>query len=250
MPDLVFTGERIVPGVTPAGILREHEMRYRFAGDFVRDKVVVDLASGTGMGTDLLMKFGARTCVGLELDFAATACAASLYKGCRFAVCDAARTCLRDGCADVVVSFETIEHLADPAKFLAECKRLLRPGGLFICSTPNREVHRWYAPNPFHTHEFFPRELMGLVNQFFIDCRAYGQGEVVFPLHISRVLLTRFLESIHLKERVKRLLHRPSAPSPETEFSKASPNPVNEIKPYRPGWFSKPPYLIVAARKV
>jgi len=250
VPDVVFTGERIVPGVTPAGIFREHEMRYRFAGDFVRDRVVVDLASGTGVGTDLLMKFGARACVGLELDFRAAACAASFYRECRFAVCDAGSTCLRDGCADVVVSFETIEHLASPAPFLAECKRLLRPGGVFICSTPNREVHRWYAPNPFHTHEFFPRELMGLMNQFFIDCRPYGQGEVVFPLHISRVLLGRLLESIRCKERVKRLLHRPTATAPETEFSKTSLHPEYAIKPYYSGWFLKPPYLIVTARKV
>ncbi len=157
MSELVFTGERIVPGVTPAGIFREHEMRYRFAGEYVRGQKVVDVASGTGMGTDLLMKYGAKACVGLELDFPAAACAASFYRECRFAVCDAARACLRDGWADVIVTFETIEHLADPAGFLGECKRLLRPGGLFIGSTPNREVHRWYAPNPFHVHEFFPR---------------------------------------------------------------------------------------------
>jgi SAM-dependent methyltransferase len=150
----------------------------------------------------------------------------------------------------VVVSFETIEHLADPSQFLAECKRLLRPGGLFIGSTPNREIHRWYAPNPFHTHEFFPWEFMGLVKQFFIDCRVYGQGEVVFPLHISRVLLTRVLESIHCKERLKRFLGRPTATASETEFSKTSRYPEYQIEPYHPGWFLKPPYLIVVARRV
>lgn len=250
MPDLVFTGERIVPGVTPAGIFREHEMRYRFAGDFVRDGLVVDVASGTGLGTDLLMKFGARACIGLELDFEAAACAASFYDRCQFAVCDATLTCLRGECADVVVSFETIEHLTDPAKFLEECKRLLRPGGLFICSTPNREVHRWHASNPFHVHEFFPHEFIQLVNQFFSSCRVYGQGEVVFALHVSRVLLTRFLELIHFKERLKQLLRRPTSTAPETEFSETSRHSEYEIKPYYSGWLWKPPYMIVVARKV
>ena len=79
MPDLTSTGERIVPGKTPAGIFRKHELRVRFAGDFVRDRLVVDMARGTGLGWDLLMRFGARACVGLELDFQAALCAVSFY---------------------------------------------------------------------------------------------------------------------------------------------------------------------------
>jgi SAM-dependent methyltransferase len=159
-------------------------------------------------------------------------------------------TCLRGECADVVVSFETIEHLADPGRFLGECRRLLRPGGLFICSTPNREVHRWSASNPFHVREFFPREFIRLLEQFFSECRVYGQGEVVFPLHISHVLLARFLEQIYVKERLKSFLRRPTPIAPETEFGKTARDCEYAIKPYRAGWFLKHSYLIVVAQKV
>lgn len=39
---------------------------------------------------------------------------------------------------DVVLNMEVIEHVADPAGFLAACRDLLKPGGLHICSTMNR----------------------------------------------------------------------------------------------------------------
>lgn len=43
---------------------------------------------------------------------------------------------LRDGCAEVVVSLEAIEHLLDPDALLAEARRLLAPGGHLVLSTP------------------------------------------------------------------------------------------------------------------
>jgi 2-polyprenyl-3-methyl-5-hydroxy-6-metoxy-1,4-benzoquinol methylase len=44
---------------------------------------------------------------------------------------------LDKGSVDVVVNFEVIEHLFDPASFVAACAKYLRPGGLFICACPN-----------------------------------------------------------------------------------------------------------------
>ena len=56
---------------------------------------------------------------------------------------------------DVVVSFETIEHLPEPARFIAEVRRVLRPGGLFLCSTPNRDFagKEDKNANPYHLSE-------------------------------------------------------------------------------------------------
>ncbi len=89
-----------------------------------------------------------------------------------------------------------------------------------------------------------------MVGQFFSDARVYSQGEAVFPAHLSRVLAARFLERIHVKELIKRLLRRPAVPAAQTEFSTTPPHSEHRISPYRPGWLSKPPYLIVVARKV
>jgi hypothetical protein len=89
-------------------------------------------------------------------------------------------------------------------------RRVLRSRGLFVCSTPNREVPRWYTSNPFHIHEFLPREFMTLLEQCFSECRMYGQSEVFLPLRIPRVLVARFLQRINVKERLKRFLRRPT----------------------------------------
>jgi 2-polyprenyl-6-hydroxyphenyl methylase/3-demethylubiquinone-9 3-methyltransferase len=45
---------------------------------------------------------------------------------------------------DVMLNMEVVEHVADPAAYLAACQALLRPGGLMICSTLNRTA-RSYA---------------------------------------------------------------------------------------------------------
>ena len=72
---------------------------------------------------------------------------------------------------DTVVAFEVIEHLEDPVTFIAECARVLRPGGLFIVSTPNK---RYYAesraasgPNLYHRHEFEVDEFHRALSDFF-----------------------------------------------------------------------------------
>jgi SAM-dependent methyltransferase len=73
---------------------------------------------------------------------------------------------LADGTVDVVVNFQVIEHLWDQGQFVAECLRVLRPGGVLLMSTPNRIT---FSPgrdtpiNPFHTRELNAAELTELL---------------------------------------------------------------------------------------
>jgi len=66
----------------------------------------------------------------------------------------------------VVVNFQVIEHLWDQPQFVAECARVLRPGGVLLMSTPNRITFspgRDTPVNPFHTRELNAQELTELL---------------------------------------------------------------------------------------
>src|SRR5215831_2145342 len=64
---LEWTGERYVPWMEGAEIGYEHLHRYAFATQFVRNKRVLDLASGEGYGSNLLAKT-AKQVVGIDID--------------------------------------------------------------------------------------------------------------------------------------------------------------------------------------
>jgi ubiquinone/menaquinone biosynthesis C-methylase UbiE len=134
---LPWTGERLTTDVS-GQVEIEHLHRYFVARSLCRGLDVLDVASGEGYGAALLAQV-ARSVVGIELSEEAVAHARAAYKqsGLRFMVGDARRMELPDDSVDIVVSFETIEHFYDHEAFVAEVRRVLRPAGLFIVSSPN-----------------------------------------------------------------------------------------------------------------
>lgn len=123
------------------GRRRFHLERYRFAAQYVEGKEVADVACGTGYGTELLCADGkAARAVGVDIDAEAVDYATAVHgrDEARYVCVSADRTGLPDESFDVVVSFETIEHVPDDLTLLDEFSRLLRPGGTLVCSTPNQ----------------------------------------------------------------------------------------------------------------
>lgn len=153
--EIVDRGERMVPRFHhEAVIYAEHIVRYLFATRFVEGKRVLDVASGVGYGADLLRSAGAAVVVALDRSPEALRYGNEHHSkfGPAYVLGDAQCLPLQSAQFDVVVSFETVEHVPDYQRFLAEVKRALRQDGLFIVSTPNKGV---YADgNPFHTKEF------------------------------------------------------------------------------------------------
>ena len=147
------TGERPTAGLV-AGFPYDAEVlaRYAAAAGRVRGRVV-ELGAGLGGGAWLLTQLDAALSLrGFDCDSDAVALATARFGGGRlsFAEGRAEATPLPDGAADGLVSFEVLEHLADPARLVREARRLLVPGGVFFGSTPD---HRLY---PYRVHDGRP----------------------------------------------------------------------------------------------
>lgn len=249
-PTLPFTGERIVPGQVSEPLFRAHEARYIFASRFVKDKAVLDVACGTGIGTHHLLTAGAHSCLGLDIDRPAIDYARAVYKVCQFEECDAMNLCVPDSSIDVVVSFETIEHLSDHLKFLSECNRALRPGGVLVCSTPNRTMSCWARENIYHLHEFTVAEFTRALETFFVDVRLFGQKNTNQLLYAGRGLLSRALHGLQLMEIAKSLLRwQPPPLCVRTEFGGMPTDSDYEIQPYHATLLVQPNYVIAVARR-
>ena len=187
MSDIPFTGERLVPGQVDETLWYEHMVRYLFARTFAQGAAVLDAGCGAGYGADFLATAGARRVIGIDNAPDAIARAGRCYRqpNLAFAAMDAARLGFPDAAFDLIVSFEVIEHLADQEGYLAELARVLKPQGLLLLSTPNRQVYRLgQEPNPFHTHEFDLQELQDILARFF------PQTEVLSQDYLAGIALT------------------------------------------------------------
>jgi SAM-dependent methyltransferase len=165
-----FLDERLVPELEADTVQYfDHLRRYLFAQQYVNGRRVLDIACGTGYGGDMLLRGGAVQVIGADISGAALRYAVQRRSALiRFMQADAAQLPLPDHTVDVIVSFETLEHLAAPEAFLAEAKRVLRPDGCLIISTPNRAVTSPGSATPFspyHTFEPTRAELLDLLGK-------------------------------------------------------------------------------------
>lgn len=172
------TGERMIPEFHEKSIsYAEHINRYLFAIQHVPGKIVLDIACGSGYGTAMIANAGARRVIGIDKSTEAIYYAREVYgkNNIEWIVSDAENISLNDESIDVVVSFETLEHVYNPREFLSECTRILKQDGIFICSTPNNKMT--LGDNEFHTHEYSLDEYRLLLENFFQYNRIYYQGE-------------------------------------------------------------------------
>lgn len=180
-----FTGERYCPQIK-GEIALEHYLRYVLAASLAAGKDVLDIASGEGYGSFLLSS-RARSVVGVDVSQDAVANAVATYSAgnLRYLVGDAADIPLPDASVDMVVSFETIEHHERQEEMMAEIRRVLRPGGLLMLSSPERAVNEdLCGHNPYHVKELYRDELEALIRRYFSRYAFWGQ-RTVFAAMVS-----------------------------------------------------------------
>ena len=182
---LEFTGERFLPGAS-GEIWYEHWHRYHFAAKLIAGREVLDVACGAGYGSALLARH-ARRVVGADISAETIAHAREAYAAVpnlEFRQADCAALPFPDGSFDAVVSFETIEHIAVQEKFLDEVRRVLRPDGLFVLSSPNKLEYsdRRGFSNEYHVRELYREELAAFLAPRFPHVAWFGQRMSFFSV--------------------------------------------------------------------
>jgi SAM-dependent methyltransferase len=164
---LPLTGERTIPGLAEENYwFRRHEVVYRRLLHLCAGRDVLEAGCGEGYGADLIASVAGRV-VAVDYDEATVAHVQARYPRVTMLAGNLAALPLPDASVEVVVNFQVIEHLWDQPQFVAECARVLRPGGLLLMSTPNRIT---FSPgrdtpiNPFHTRELNAAELSELLS--------------------------------------------------------------------------------------
>lgn len=177
-----FDGERFIPEDSHSAELAvEHYQRYLSVVEAARGKTVVDAACGEGYGTSILAET-AEFAFGIDLDMEAIRLAKSKYdclRNASFCAASVSKLPFASGSIDMVISFETIEHIdqQEQEDFLCEIKRILRKGGTLILSTPDKslysDLHHFH--NKFHIKEFYKDEFYHFLSSRFSHVKLFYQ---------------------------------------------------------------------------
>lgn len=180
MDNIQFTGERFsISKEKNWELYFQHMGRYLFARQLVRGKFVLDAACGSGYGTAILAQRAYRV-AGIDVSEETVAYCKQYYQrdNTQFVNMDCANLAFPKESFDLVVSFETLEHIKKVERFVQELHRVLKPDGQLIISTPNRDIYALYnknRKNEYHTREFDENGFRELMEPHFEIEKIYGQ---------------------------------------------------------------------------
>lgn len=181
------TGERL-EFYNFSDVTIEHLHRYSIALEIVKNKKVLDIASGEGYGSSLLSKY-ASFVIGVDIDSSSIEKAKVKYGSAKveFRHGSTSNIPVLDSSVDVVISFETIEHHNEHEEMMLEIKRVLSPNGILIMSSPDKEFYsdKTAKNNIYHIKELYFLEFKNLINKHFKQTSFYFQKSYNFNSFIS-----------------------------------------------------------------
>ena len=159
---------------------------------------VLDLGCGVGHS---FARLAPRETVGVDLDPGALAGQAR-----ETVVADMRALPFAGGSFASVLAVQSIEHVPDPERALAEVARVLAPGGVAVFVTPNRLT--FARPDeiidPYHFREYDPEALRALCAPFFASvdvCGLFGSDRYLELVGEERARLDRLLAAYPLRAR-------------------------------------------------
>jgi ubiquinone/menaquinone biosynthesis C-methylase UbiE len=147
---------------------------YEYASAYVKNKITADIGCADGYGTQFLADYSNKT-TGVDYSSETVKIANEKHKNktnLKFISSSVPPLPFEDNSLEVLTAFQFIEHIEDRLGFIKEVKRVLKPGGIFLCSTPNIKMS--IARNPFHVHEYTFDEMKKEAGSIFDKIELYG----------------------------------------------------------------------------
>lgn len=197
------SGERWVKGFLLHTTEKQHQDRYDFVCNYVNNKNVLDIACGSGFGSYLMATKGnAKSIVSVDLDPDALRYAAHRHNHDNIShICEDATKFNSEKKFDVIVSFETIEHIPNYSDFVKNLNNLLIENGTLVISTPINKKTTTELRNPYHVIEWSFEDFHNLFKDKFKIEAIYLQNAAFTKNHIPLVRAKNFVKSIALNDK-------------------------------------------------
>ncbi len=158
--------------ILPPARTELHLRRYQFAASCAENVRALDAACGTGYGSAMLARAGATRVIGVDADERTIQYAERRHglERVSFLQQDATSLAFEPGSFDLIVSFETVEHVEDPSALIAGFARALENDGRLIISTPNNQ-----GLTTHHLHSFTRQSFQDLLLERFAELEWIGQ---------------------------------------------------------------------------
>ncbi len=218
----------------PAGATQVERLiaRYHWTASYCDDRVVLEVACGTGQGLGLLSS-RARTVYGCDLSAENLSTARETYASTIDLVqANAQQLPFKAGAVDVVILLETIYFLPSAGDFLTEARRVLRPGGRLLVSSINRDCPDFNPNHPLYFAHYGVIDLVGAFERHGLEPECFGiipmdtpslRSRAFQPLKRMAVGLNLIPESMQARRFLKRIVFGRLQPMPRDIASLPAP---------------------------